>query len=386
MKNKPILGILEIDYLTPIKTRERLNFHTTEMDFLVDDLKKEGILLESIFICTCNRTLLIYICEQNKSDIAKKITISLFNKWAKINISLKYFNFYNDEKALNKLLRLSVGADSAMLGEDQILGQIKIFYKIALKKRLSGPILNRIIQNLFSTTRKIKVKYSISKGQISIPGIVIKEIDSSNLYKQKSMIKVLIIGWGDITRTIFKIFNSSRDKYIVSLSNRTFSNINVSAKKISLLEIKNVLNSFDIIISMTSRLGYMVNKIDLASSMNNHLLFDLGVPRNIDPKISNLKNVELFNIDDINQKSNINLKKRKKVMTLLMESRDFLFFQKKMLKFIHDYQFYNKKCKIIKEKMKMLKKENGFGKVLNKDDKKICNSMNKKLYRKMFGL
>lgn len=385
MINKPVIGILEVDYSTPIEIREKLNFHTTEIDFLVNDLKKEEILGESFFICTCNRTLLVYVCKQHQSDMVKRTIVSLFNKWAKVDIPMEYLNFYDGEEALNKLLRLSVGADSVILGEDQISGQIKMFYKVALRNRLSGPILNRIIQNLLFATRKIKMEYPISRGRVSIPGIVIEEIEKTNLFKQEPSIKVLIIGWGEITYTIFKILDSSRDKYIVSVSNRTLSKVNVVVNKIDVSKIRDVSRDFNIIISMASRLGYVITKSDLADSGNNYLIFDLGVPRNIDPKISNLENVELFDMDDINQKSNIGIEKRKKTLDLLSGSKDFLFFQKKMTKFIDNYQSFGKRYKIIKKKMEALKKEKGLLEVTNKNEGKLYNSMNKRLYREVFN-
>ena len=385
MRNRPAIGILEVDYSVPIGIREKLNFHTTEIDFLVNDLKGEEVLDECFFTCTCNRTLLVYVCKQHQFDVVKRIVASLFNKWAKVSIPMEYLNFYGGEEALNKLLRLSVGADSAILGEDQILGQIKMFYKVALKNKLSGPILNRIIQNLLFATRKIKMEYPISRGRVSIPGIVIEEIKKTNLFKQKPLVKVLIVGWGEITYTIFKILDSSRDKYIVSVSNRTLSKVNVAVNKIDVSKIRGVSKDFNIIISMASRLGYVITKSDLADNGDNYLIFDLGVPRNIDPEISNLKNVELFDIDDINQKSDISIEKRKETLNLLSGSKDFLFFQKKMTKFIDSYQSFSKKYKIIKKKMEALEKEKDLLEVTNKNERKVYNSMNKRLYREVFN-
>lgn len=330
------IEIVEVDYSTPLEIRERLNFHTSQIQPVINDLKNETSFKESFFMCTCNRTLLIYVCDSNELNVARKSATALFSRWANVEIPAKDFKFFQGEQAFEKLMTLSVGAESAMFGEDQIMAQIKLFYKVALHYKISGPFLNRVIQNLLFAGRKIRLKYPISRGAVSIPGIVSKAI-SEDFLESGSPVRILIIGWGDITHTIYKILKSHGDRYEIVVSNRTLGKVHLDTKKIPISEIRKQVRSFDVIISMVSRLGYIVSSDDLGDR-THRLVFDLGVPRNIDPEVSRLKNIKMFDIDDVNEKSGLNSEDRKKALSEMMKGTDFFFFQQKMLKFMESYE------------------------------------------------
>jgi len=379
------VGILGIDYKTPIEVREKLNFHTTEIDFVVASLKAEEVFLESFFLCTCNRTLLVYLCLEKESSRASQVAVSLFNRWADHSIRAEYLVSEVGEDALNKLLRIALGADSAILGEDQILGQISIFYEVALSNGLTGPILNRIFQNLFFAARKIKMTFPISEGRVSTPGIVTEEISTNSFLEKNFPVNVLVVGWGDITRVVCKILNSDESIYKISVANRTWSKItDPLVNKIEISDIKTIAKNFDVIISMTSRMGHVIELSNLRESKRRHLIFDLGVPRNIDPTITTLSHVQLFNIDDITKKSKIRIKKRSATVASLIKTRDFLFFQRKMIKFINTYHILKKKYEIIEQKMGELSNKRDLNKN-SKKTRKLLSSLNKATYREVFN-
>ena len=330
MLKSKIIGIIEVDHSTPLEIRERLNVHSTLMTPIVDDLKKEEVFKESLFMCTCNRTLLIYVTNVDP-ELAKRVAGSLFEKWAGRDMSQSNFKYFQDEAALHFLMRLAVGADSAMFGEDQILGQIRLFYKVALEQKTSGPILNRIIQNLLFAAGKMKSKYQLSRGSVSIPGIVSKIVDE-NCGKFPNPARVLIIGWGEITYTLFKILKISK-RYEISVSNRKLEKINVDCNKIPFTQLNESLGSFDVIITMTSRSGYVVRRAEMDDGIYR-VIIDLGVPRNVEPAVSEIEGMKMFDIDDVNRKANQSLQSRTNAFHGMETDSDFLFFQKKMIAFV----------------------------------------------------
>ncbi|MFA7193801.1 MAG: hypothetical protein WC087_02705 [Candidatus Paceibacterota bacterium] len=379
--NNISIGILEINEETPIELREKLNFHTSELDFILDELKSEKLLLENIFLCTCNRTILIFIADSSRWDSATSTALNLFKRWSGDDGIVEYIKIYRDKQALKKLLFLSVGANSAMLGEDQILGQIRFFYKIALENNLTGPVLNKIIQTLIFVARKIKLENPISKGRVSISGLIVKKIKE---YETKNEIKnILMIGWGEISFTVYKILSADSSNYDIAVSNRTLEKVNVDTRKIDIGLIKDESKYFDVIISKTSRMGYVLNTKTNLLDNKKYLFFDLGVPRNIDPGLRKKDNVCLVDIDDLNKIAKKNLEKRRQTLDFLDEDKNVLLFQEKMMIFLNDYSKLSiRNHRIHKALLEELRQmEIDLNKVNIREKNKICNFINKKIYR-----
>lgn len=383
MKNDHFtIGIIEINQSTPLEIREQLNYHSTELKPVITSLYNKPVLLEKLFLCTCNRNLLIFVCRANDLDRAKRQSIALFDQLAKMHIPRRYIRFCTERNALAKLIRLAIGMESAIFGEDQILGQIKLFYRIFLSHKLTGVILNKIIQRLQFVAKKIKHEIPISKGRISLPGLVIEEVEEFIRKTDKNHSRVLIVGWGEITYTIFKILSVMRGVEKISIANRTLDKINISCEKFSIDKIVEIAKNFDIIISMTSRLGYVINsKCFSGDIINDTLLIDLGVPRNIDPCLSKSSFIKIVNIDMLNSKAMKNLKNRKqqrsRVQIYISE------FQNKMIEFIEHYQRQQDVGQVI-ERIKsaiVCDWEPLLKTMDSKKKKQIINSFCKKMYR-----
>jgi glutamyl-tRNA reductase len=264
-RNSLSIGIAEVSANVPVEIREKLNFHTSEIEPIIKDLREEKILLETIFLCTCNRSMLIFITNASKWGEAVSTSLKLLGKWSGNTKIAEHLDLYRDKDALGKLVMLGVGADSAILGEDQILGQIRRFYDVALKHGSTGPILNRIFQTLIFVARKIKMEQQFSKGTVSLSGLVIKKIKEYEKDSADSR-KILMIGWGEIFFTIYKILSSDNRNYEIVISNRTLDKIKIDNAKLNTRYIKEESRYFDVIISMTSRMGHVIDR--------NTFLFD----------------------------------------------------------------------------------------------------------------
>ncbi len=338
-------------------------------------------LLEKLFLCTCNRSLLIVICDSDNLKKTKQKLITLLQGWAKMRIPRQYIHSYSGSRALEKLVYIAVGMESPIFGEDQILGQIRLFYKLALKKKTTGPVLNRIIQQLLYTAKKIKRKTSLSQRRLSLPGLVAEEIESFALKTNKNKLKILLVGRGDIIYTIFRIIKTMKCIEKIDATNRTLSKINMPCKKIKINKIKVLSKNYDIIISMTSKPTHIINFSHLNNLTKNILLIDLGVPRNINPNLTKIPLVKIIDIDILNRKANKNLEKRKRQIP---QTKTHVYkFRDKMAEFIKNY---NRQCsvnKIIEQiKLATVCGWEPFLKILNPKKKKlIVNSFCKKIYR-----
>lgn len=375
------IGIAEVSANVPVQIREKLNFHTSEIEPIIKDLREEKILLETIFLCTCNRSMLIFITNAFKWSEAVSTSSKLLGKWSGNTKIAKYIDLYKDKDALGKLVILGVGADSAMLGEDQILGQIRRFYDVALKHGSTGPVLNRIFQTLIFVARKVKLGHQFSKGAVSIPGLVIKKIKEHEEDGGDTR-KILMIGWGEIFFTIYKILSSDNRNYEIVISNRSLDKIKINNAKLDIRDIKKESRYFDVIISMVSRMGHVIDKNTSLLDDKKYLIFDLGVPRNIDPDLSERDNINLINIDDLNKIAKSNLTKRQQIMGTLVNNQDLLLFQEKMMNFLSNYaKLASRDKKIESILLTEIEKINFDPKLNIQDKKKIINFVNKKIYK-----
>lgn len=379
--NNLSIGIVEVGANVTVQIREKLNFHTSEIEPIIKDLREEEILLETIFLCTCNRSTLVFITDSSGWDDAVSTSLMLLSKWSGDTGITKHVDLYKNKDALSKLIMLGIGADSAMLGEDQILGQIRRFYRIALKYGSTGPVLNRIFQTLVFIARRIKRKRGLSKGAMSISGLVIKKIKEHEENGGDTR-KILMIGWGEIFFTIYKILFSDNRNYEIVISNRSLDKIKINNPKLDIRGIKEESKNFDVIISMVSRMGYVIDKNTSLLNDKKYLIFDLGVPRNIDPNLSEIDNVNLINVDDLNKIAKSNLTKRQQMMRTLAHDHDLLLFQDKMMNFLSNYAKLTSRNKKIKGILLMEVEKIKLDPKLNlKEKKKLVNFINKKIYR-----
>lgn len=387
MPTKKIIGILEVNYEAPIELREKLNFHSTEFSSLIIDMKKEKLLYESFFMCTCNRSMMVFVSQEDLMTESILVVRSLFEKWSGIMIQDKYLKSYIGENALNKLMRLATGCDSAILGEDQILAQIKLFYSIGLREKTTGNILNRVVQSLLHFAKKIRQVHVLSTGGASIPGLVSKEVRNTFQEIGKPL-DILMIGWGPMSYTIFKIINSFETRHKITVTNRTLENVQVEAKKIPIAEVGNFAHCYDVIISMTSRMGYVIKPNMFKNDNKKRVMIDLGVPRNIDPTVANLELIRLINIDDLNKISDITIKNRRMITDAVQSTTEFLSFQRKMLLFMSDYGSNLKKYEIVRSVFQKYIESNAayLSSLDVKKKKKVLISINKRLYRSLNNL
>ena len=289
-----------------VELREKIAFSPSELqNALISVKKKEGI-EEVLIISTCNRVEILAAVSDIKT--ALKSIEEFFS--AKKDISEKkiekFFYIYKNRQAVEHIFTVSAGLDSMVLGEPQILGQIKEAYGFAVERKTSGPILNRLIHKAFFTAKKIRTETGIGSHAVSISYAAVEL--AKKIFGKLEDKTLLLIGAGEMAELAVEHLKGNKvsDIYI---ANRTFKNGAELAKKfqgraLKLEEVAAALEIVDIVIASTAASEFIITAKEVKNIIrlrrNRPIFFiDIAAPRNIDPNINALANSYLYDIDDL---------------------------------------------------------------------------------------
>lgn len=304
-----------IDYKhSNLETREKVNFTSSAIKKAFERIKCEGILKEAVILSTCNRSEIYGILEkENGEEYIRRFYSSFFNiDTEEINVNVVCRSGF---EVINHLFQVTNGFKSMVLGEDQILGQVKNAYNEALKNKGSGKILNRLFLSSITNAKKIKTVTTISQASVSVSSIGIKLINRHfGSLKGK---KVLVVGLGKMSKIAIKyLLSAGVEKiYITNRTKNKIIDVEVIADNIEGIDFNdkyNVVKDVDIIISCTSAPHFVIHKKEFVDNYNGKsiCILDLSVPRDVDPDIGTVDGVSLYVIDDIERISKENENKR----------------------------------------------------------------------------
>ena len=290
----------------PVELRERLAFSKDETAAAMEAFQKDPAVIESVLFSTCNR-MEILLATDNSSNALKaaKMFISEFK-----NIPVADFEdalyIHDGDEAVRHIFRVASSLDSMMVGEPQILGQIKEAYLIATSKKTSGVILNRLLHRSFLVAKRVRTETGIGDHAVSISYAAIEL--GRKIFGSLEGKKVLLIGAGEMAELAVEHLIRNRAGDIV-VANRTFKRgvelaKNFNGKAIRFEEITDYLKTVDIVISSTGSPDFIVKRNQVKGVMrsrrNRPIFFiDIAVPRDIDPEINGLTNSYVYDIDDL---------------------------------------------------------------------------------------
>jgi glutamyl-tRNA reductase len=286
----------------PLHVREKFALSNDNNLGLLHRFTKSLNITEAAILSTCNRTE-IYCDISDHSKI-----IPWISKEQNINLDsiLPYFYTHQEENGIKHILRVASGLDSMMIGEPQILGQIKNAYHLAKDAGTIGDNLNPIFQYIFKTSKKIRTNSKIGENPTSIAFAATQLI--ANIFSEFSNLNVFLIGTGDTSSLVAKYL---QELGVVNfmISNRTTQKAQYLAQKthgqtIAITEIASNLAKADVIISATSCPIPFINKSMVENALIERsqkpmFFLDLAVPRDIEENVGDIKNVHLYNIDDL---------------------------------------------------------------------------------------
>ena len=273
-----------------------------------------------MIISTCNRTEIYFefenhIGQENKflHSVVKELVV--FKKY-KDSLSPHLNNLTGSYKVANHLFRLVSGLESMIIGEFQIVEQLKDAYYFSKKHKMLGPILGRMIQKSLETGKYIRTNTEIGRGAVSVSYAAVEQI--TNNYDLKNA-KFLCVGLGETSKlSIRHLHQKGIEK--IKITNRTKSKLNAFCTELGYESIlfedykKEILNS-DVVIFSTGSKSPLLTKKDIEQNIkkrnNKLLLVDLSVPRNLSHDLEEVNNIEIINIDNLKDTVNENYKKRK---------------------------------------------------------------------------
>lgn len=302
----------------PIEIRERFYISEEKLKNFITDLQKRG-LKEVVVISTCNRTEVYLFTEKPDTDLPllKKSMVDFLKideGWLK-----DYTYFLYDKDAFRHLLFVACGLDSMVIGEPQILGQVKDAYRIATFYNSTGPFSNKIFHRVFNVAKKVRTETKIGYNPISISSMAVEM--AKRIFGDLKKKKILTIGAGEMTKIALKNFKKEGIEKVYVI-NRTFANAKRLAEEIvgeayPFFELESLLLGVDLVLTSTGADEYIIKKETLMKIMKLRkfrplFIIDIAVPRDVEPSVNDIENVYLYNIDDLKELSQMHLKDRLK--------------------------------------------------------------------------
>jgi len=314
----PIVVIGLSHHTSPVTVRERFAFADTTIPGALQILKERGVVDEAVIVSTCNRVELYAATAQPAEQALTGIRQFLVEHHAyEGELNGEMFAFA-EPRSVEHLFKVACGLDSMVLGETEILGQLKKAYELALQHKHTGGRLNKAFQNAFNVAKKIRTETNIQRGSVSVGSVAVELAEK--IFNNLSERTVMVIGAGDTSEKTAKSLLSRGAKSII-VANRSFDKAQALALELGgrAVNFDTWLNEFehvDIVISSTSAPHYVLDRAKLAPLMKTRknrplLLIDIAVPRDIDPEVNLLNQVYLFNIDDLQQIANDYMQQRR---------------------------------------------------------------------------
>ena len=303
----------------PLAVREKLFAGCEEKQSLLSDVLLLPGVQEVLYISTCNRVELVCVMNGETDTIqgAQKF-LSQSGGLTDQEVA-DCFYVYRDAEAIRHLFRVTASLDSLIMGETQILGQVKEAYRQALAQNATGLVLNRLLHRSFRTAKRVRTETAIAANPVSVSFAAVEL--AKKIFGSLTGKKVLLIGAGEMAElTGTHLIGNGAEEIIVA--NRSEAQGIALAgkfhgKAISLENLDEALIDADIVISSTGAASFVVTEEAIRQSMRkrkNRLLFliDIAVPRDIEPMADSIENVYLYNIDNLQDIVDENMKGRKK--------------------------------------------------------------------------
>ncbi|MDU7480541.1 MAG: glutamyl-tRNA reductase [Hafnia alvei] len=307
----------------PVALRERVTFSPETLNHAIESLRQQPLVQAGVVLSTCNRTELYLSMEQPEDvppqDLHKQIVdwLCAYHKLSPDEVN-KSLYWYQDNDAVNHLMRVASGLDSLVLGEPQILGQVKKAYTESQREQSMSADLERLFQKTFSVAKRVRTETDIGASAVSVAFAACTL--ARQIFESLSEVNVLLVGAGETIELVARHLREHKVRHMM-IANRTRERAQaladeVNAEVITLPEIDERLAQADIIISSTASplpiIGKGMVERALKARRNQPMLFvDIAVPRDIEPEVGKLASAYLYSVDDLHSIIQSNLAQRK---------------------------------------------------------------------------
>jgi glutamyl-tRNA reductase len=297
--------ILGINHKTaPVALREKVAFAEEQLRIALRALRQEAGIAEVVILSTCNRTEVYWSGAASGAELTQWLER---HHGDGLDLAPSLY-VHQDQRAVEHAFSVASGLDSMVLGEAQILGQLKDAYRMAQEAGSTGPALNRLFQAAFSAAKRVRSETRIGENAVSIASAAVSL--ARRVYSDLSAHTALMVGAGDMNALAARHFLSAGVKRMV-IANRTLGRAQalaaeLKAHAVSLEDLDRELAQADIVISCTASTVPLIAKSAVETAIRARrrrpiFMVDLAVPRDIDPAVADLEDVYLFSIDDLQQ-------------------------------------------------------------------------------------
>lgn len=304
---------------TSVELRERLAFSPEKVREALAAMRQEGLLSEGVILSTCNRSEVYGVAGGGLAGrdpiLAVTEFVSRFHGVPHGEIAAAGYRFSGAE-AVRHLLRVTSGLESLALGEDQIIGQVREAFRLASGAGATRAVLHRLFQKALEAGKRVRSETGLGSRPISIPGVAIEL--AQKIFEDLAPRKFLILGAGE-TSSIFYDLLLAKGARNIEVANRTFARAEELCRRggtaVPWEDLPSRLPHADVVISAisvsTPFLSLDMARKALSQRRGQPLFFlDLGIPRNVEPKVAELENAFLYAVDDLQEIAERNRQER----------------------------------------------------------------------------
>ncbi len=323
-----MIGLIGISYKTSsLDVREKFSLSKEEIIPFSELLQSETGISDIVVLSTCNRTEIYFSQSKYEFHLASKMVYKTLKQFKGIEHKL-WQSFYShaNEDAVTHLFEVASGIDSMIIGEDQIIGQIKDAYVFCTDAGLTDAVLMRLFQKSFEASKRVRTETKIKMGTTSVSSAAVQKCASlfHDLYGKK----VLLVGAGETGSLVLQSLSKNGVQKL-TVTNRTLEkSLKLAARHncvpLPFEQVANHLYLYDIVIVATGSTVPLITRemVEFSSTKRDgdHQVFvDISVPRNIEQEVELVENITLFTIDDLQSVVNTNMEKRKESVTTANE-------------------------------------------------------------------
>lgn len=302
-----------------ISIREKVAFDGSKLDNAINILKNTPWIKENIILSTCNRVeIYVNVKDITSGTVGIKRFLSDFHNVPEELLEKSLYT-YTGRNAVRHIFRVISSLDSMIVGEPQILGQIKEAFDLALKRKSTGVFLNKLMRKAISVAKRIRTETGIAQSAVSISFAAVEL--AKKIFEDLSREVIMLIGAGEMAELSARHLIASGVKNVL-VTNRTYERAEELAREfngeaIEFDKFPEELVRTDIVICSTGAPQYVLLKAEMQRVIKQRrqkpmFIIDISVPRNIDPEIDDIDNIYLYDIDDLQGVINTNIQERNK--------------------------------------------------------------------------
>ncbi len=300
------LLVLGLNHKTAgVEIRERLAFSGDKLHIGLQKIKGLATVKEVAILSTCNRVEVFTVTIDEKAFDDIKVMLSEIHG-IEPHLFSPHLYLYTGNKAVRHVFRVASSLDSMVVGEPQILGQLKEAYSLAQKMRTTGPVLNRLFSHAISTAKRVRSETRIAENAVSISYAAVEL--AKKIFTSLQGKRTMLIGAGEMAELAAQhlVNNGINDVFV---ANRTYERAcelatAFSGRAVDFKDFLSELVHIDIVICSTGASEYILKKDQMQRLMRERrnrpvFIIDISVPRNVDPAINDIDNVYLYDVDDL---------------------------------------------------------------------------------------